>query len=249
MAYSAAYHLLGTFLAMNGRLWLDRPWFRHEDEERGEGWSRTSSARLGLKPILAVLTKENRWTYEKRSQSHKGRWLDLANIFNSRKYPLPDSFQELFSYMFQGRHKRCDDLVDFVNHPDKYHYEIREVLEEFLGEIPSVRHISLYAGFGGDPHVLDALTNRETFDARLLDLRAQAFVGFAFGFAAEVGRDLDNLFKSSCLSPSLADKVGIRLHCPIPLDKPRLDLLPHTPTRQHCEKLWNLLTLKHGDSG
>jgi hypothetical protein len=248
MSYSASYHLLGTLLALNRRFWLDEPSFKCEKRTVFlNGGCAATIAESQAEPVVAVLSGNNAWIYQTRARAHKGRWNDLANLFTSRKYPIQKSFQNLFSYMYRGRYKHCEDLVELITNREKYGYEIREVLKDFLGEIPKVRHISLYTGFGGDPGVNDALWNRELFDPSLLDIRAEAFVVFALQLLDEVSSDFEELLQAASISPDLREKVMFRMHYPYPLDDPQIQLLPKTSTRQRVERIWKELGSAHRD--
>jgi hypothetical protein len=233
MSYSAAYSTLTAFLALSGRLWVDLPVFRKGDAIH-------SSPNNHQKVIVARLTMANRWIYEPAVQSHKARWRDLVTLFVPRSYPIPIAFQRFFSYVYDGRHKPIDDLADSFKNPSKYRYDIREVLGKFLDEISDIRHISLYAGFGGDPGVYDALMNGDLFDASRLSACANAFMEFAHCFAREVSVELSGLAIDLALTVTLQQKIGIRLRWPVPFDEPRVDLLEDGQLKTNCAYIWRI---------
>ena len=246
MSYTASYHVLSAFLALNGRLWIDKPWFerRHENDKQSD--SRIDSAGDGTRVVVARLTKGNSWIYEKGRRSHKARWRDLVSLFTPSDFKIPSSLQELFGYIYRGRHKPCPDLLELLRNREKYRYQIREVLQAFLDEISDTRHVSLYRGFGSDPAVWEALVNRDTHDASLLDLQARAFRDFAFRFASEVSQELHSLLRTLSLPSSLAEKIGLRVYLAEYLDEPEVGLVADTKIQQHCADIRGMLDPRTG---
>ncbi len=240
MSYTAAYHTVGAFLALNGRLWLDEPPLRVENQG---GLSRGQSGKIYTgynKPVIAKLTKRNRWVYEDRKRSHKARWSELGCLFRSSDSKIPKSFQNLFDYSFKGSHKRVDDLIDYVRNPEKYRLGIRDCMTDFFGNIPLARHFSQYAGFGGDPHVHSALMNGDYVDPERLGDLAEAYYSFSHGLGMEVCRELCELQSSLGISSDLREKIMIRVHWPQPVDEPRTELIEDDELRERFSELWAL---------
>ena len=142
----------------------------------------------------------------------------------------------LFSYLYRGSYQRGVDIVEVVRNPAKYRVKLADKLDEFLDRIAETRHESLYASFGSDPHVMEALWNGEAFTERGIENQAIHFGGFAHGLLTEVAADLNTLADRLDMTPDLRNALALSAFHPW-FDTLRIDQIANHELRQRTQSL------------
>lgn len=146
--YTSAFHLLHSFLALNGRVVVDQVHgppavTMHNGDATSMGWQSFGKDR---EVIMGVHCKSNRWTFEGRPRNHPTRWRELQHVFHCAG--VPDCFADFFEYILSYGPDGIDrDDPDFV--------------KLGLDRLVSIRHASLYEGFGYDDYAFDQAINRD----------------------------------------------------------------------------------------
>lgn len=227
--YTAAYHAVHGFLALDGRVFLDSTF-----------WPIASHRQAGVQPdrYIAVLTRHNRWLIESRARNHHSRWNEVQQVYGVRSADLPECFQELFRYMYRGCYRKGVDLVELIKSKDRDQFRVRigDNLDEFLGRIAETRHESLYSSFGSDPHVMEAMWNGDTDTSNGIEDQAVHFGVFALGLLMEVATDLGKLTDRLELSDNLRTALLLSVHHPW-FDSPRIDDIANSSLRLQIEKV------------
>jgi len=122
--YSAAFQLLTSFLAINGKTIVQYPVN-----------SLINTPSKLPEQICAKLTRNNRWNFEGLGLSHKQIWSLLACVFaESYKDSIPSFFIDFLKYIAKLNNKTFEPTN----------------LKEIIESVPNLRHQALYAGFGFD---------------------------------------------------------------------------------------------------
>lgn len=120
--YSAAFQLLSTFLAINGKIIINSPHIILPDKSNNEEF------------IVAKLPTNDSWIFERLGRNHSVIWRLLSETFTERyKHGIPNFFSKFLKYVA--------DLNDLQTNLS---------VQENVVLIPRLRHQALYAGFGFD---------------------------------------------------------------------------------------------------
>ena len=214
--YTAAYHVVESFLALSGRVWIDLG----DDPD------------TDLPPVIAgLLTRRNTWAFENRKRGHSHYWQELRPILlNADAESLP-YFQDLFQHFFRGRYKSRTPLKDFLEAwcsenplPVGEPFSLQEAVDKFLHMIADSRHGALYTGFGSDPFAYEAAVNGESVTKEQMAAQARAFEKFAREVIGEVSAKLDELLGNLNLSKAVKSALFLSVYFPW-FDTPRHDLI------------------------
>jgi len=211
--YTAAYHALHTFLALEGRVFLDSPISPIPSRRPAEDLRDR---------FIALLTRQNKWAFERRPRNHCTKWLEVRQAFPSRPDELPACFHRLFEYMYRGEFRPDTDLMDVIENPEKHRIRLPDRFEEFLTRIAKTRHLSLYASFGSDPHVVEALWNRDAFSSAGIENQALQFGRFAGWLLTHGASGLNQLVGRLDVSPNVKNALFLSVYMP-PFDLPQVD--------------------------
>jgi hypothetical protein len=212
-SYTAAFHALHAFLALHGRTIVDTP-----ARSRGSGQGDASRSL-----VIAVLTRNNEWTFEGEARTHKAQWLQLKQVWAAKSATIPGYFEELFDYLFHGvwEHPegltRSEQLVAVLEgriKREELRPRLRQHLDGFLSLIAEIRHLAVYCSFGEDPGVVEALVNRDTFSTAGIEKQAQELVLFASRFLTDVASELCAVIRSTEVPQALRTKLYLAVHLP-----------------------------------
>ncbi len=98
--YTCAYHILGAFLALKGRVIF----------ERQIVWDNSKLASENQFAI-ASFTK-GKWNIQKKKWGHAGKWQEIKQL---RLTEYPDSFIHLFKYWFKFRIKEDIPMSEYMS--------------------------------------------------------------------------------------------------------------------------------------
>lgn len=174
--YTSALNATLAYLALEGRVFIDNPRGprRTVVEPGAPMWEELWPGECSL---LAVLSKSNTWSFEKRGRNHAVRWAELERVCDERG-ELPEPFMELFEYVLSyGPECRADfdDERDFIRKGTR---AVREA-----------RHEAVYKGYGYDDFAVDLIMNRDGGGAGL-DRKPLAFRHFAVQLGEQILVDL-----------------------------------------------------------
>ena len=236
--YTAAYHVVESFLALSGRVCIDPG-----DKKRSQETDAPSV-------YAGLLTHRNSWAFEKRRRTHAGRWKDLRPVLLKADAESIPYFQDLFQHFFRGQYKSRTPIKSYlkalgsanplpVGEPLSLRDEWRpspkarqksrkqkklKIVDKFLWMISESRHDALYTGFGSDPLAYEAAVNGEWVNEGHMAAQARAFEKFAREVIDEVSAKLDELLGNLNLSEAV--KVALFLSVWWPwFDTPRYDLI------------------------
>ena len=211
--YTAAYHVLHSFLALEGRVLFDTAIWpipsRRPPQDRHQ-------------PYIALLTVHNSWVFEPRPRNHRRKWLEVKQAFASLPDALPACFHKLFGYMYHGVFQRGVDLLETIKNPDKYRVRLADRFEDFLTRIAETRHLSIYGSFGSDPNVVDALWNGDVFSTRGIENQAVQFGEFSGSLLMRVASDVKGIMGRLSLNQKLHNALTLSIHY-LPFDDPQSD--------------------------
>jgi len=184
MLYTASFHFLYSFLALEGRV--------IEDNARGpivitynDDSSSSGHKELDIKgdTIIAILTRNNSWKFEGRTRSHKTKWRELSHIFNHNNFIIPEYFERFLSYLNSyGPYEK-------ISRDDNNYYNFT------LDELTQTRHTAIYDGFGLDDFVIDGLLNHELIFGQGKDKKLDEFYRFTKSFAKDILVHATNLIE------------------------------------------------------
>lgn len=162
--YTASFHLLYSYLALNGRVIIDQVLGPSQIVKNKYGTGVGHSAFKQMpETIIAILTKKNTWKFEPRSRTHKDRWQELEYVLLHMKETPPDFFMSFFKYIcFYDREKADKELI---------RHGIQRLIE--------VRHASIYQCYGYDYIAHDMLINGELVPGDALGLKTEHYYDFA----------------------------------------------------------------------
>jgi hypothetical protein len=181
--YTAAFHLLHGFLALEGRVFIG--------PVLGPPVITKSSTHASLnygylekhpKAIVGILTRNNKWKFEPRTRSHSSHWRELESVFNRRRDNLPEYFDSFFDYLLSYGSSRHSDDNSFV--------------QEGLKRFADVRHEAVYGGFGFDNFVYDELMNKDRYSFYGIDLKSKEYREFAVRLLADSLVGVSNIINS-----------------------------------------------------
>lgn len=216
-AYSTAYHALESFLAQLGLVIIQT-----RDYTNGL-----------LKPgpqYVAKFTKKGEWVFERLKLSHRWRWR-LLTPYVASSVSKPGFLVDLFDYLFLGESKHRPPwsevrtaILEGRSAPKAMPWLLEEKAAEFLDRISAVRHDAVYIGAGADPHVTEALMNRDASSDRDIDRQSAAFLSFATGLLTECAERTESL--SGCIELDSAIRPWLFLAVDFPwFDELELDQL------------------------
>ncbi len=173
--YTSAYHILGAFLALRGRIVFDTLILYHNKKIIKDD-----------RFAIASFTKGN-WHLESKKWGHAGKWQEIKQL---RLNEYPESLIHLFRYWFKYRIKEDVSLNEYMRRMVKGEslgtpLHINDIPDEFLKRITESRHQAIYASFGSEPEVMSNLVNGDAFDDNGIDYQARAFKKFCYGFMNE----------------------------------------------------------------
>jgi hypothetical protein len=210
--YTSAYHALHAFLALEGRVFFESPIWPIPSR-------RPTHGRRG--PFIGLLTRNNSWVFESRQRTHRAKWREVRQAF-PQPNDLPHAFHGLFDYMYQGVFQRGADPVDVIQNPDRFRIRLADRFTEFLNRIAETRHQSIYESFGSDPHVVEALWNRDAFSTSGIDNQSLHFGGFAGTLLLNVASNVQNLIEKLNPTPEVRTALLLSIHIPW-FDEPQID--------------------------
>lgn len=166
--YTASFHLLNSFLALNGRVLIE-PVQGPPRVVKRKGCSRCESRSLDPTPdiVIAILTRNNIWKFEPRRRSHAARWKELNHVFAGDGSAIPDFFLNFFRYIMSYG-------GDFLSSEET-------LVQDAIKRLTDIRHTAIYEGYGYDDCAHDALMNRDLSFASGIDNKSNAYRDFAVG--------------------------------------------------------------------
>lgn len=219
--YTAAFHALNSFLALEGRVFLDNTiWPLVLDSEPVEQRD----------PFIAMLTRHNAWVFEPRSRNHRQKWLEVSQAYVSRPEDLPDCFHNLFRYMYRGVSQPNVDIMEKIQNPSKYRLQLSDRFEEFLIRIAETRHRAIYASFGSDPDIVEGLWNRDLFSTRGIDNQTSEFGAFSDSLLTHVSLETHELINDLNPNPEVRKVFGLSVHL-LWFDDPLIDSISNPRLR------------------
>lgn len=210
--YTSAYHAIHAWLALEGRVFFESPIWPIASR---------SAAQAGRGPFIGLLTRNNSWIFESRQRNHRAKWREVRQAFPEPN-DLPDAFHILFDYMYRGVFQQGADLIDVIQNPDQYRIRLADRYTEFLNRIAETRHLSIYESFGSDPHIVEALWNRDAFSTRGIDNQSLHFGAFAGALLSNVASDIHDLIETLNPTPDVRTALLLSIHMPW-FDEPQID--------------------------
>jgi hypothetical protein len=204
LSYTAAYHALTAYLALEGRVILDASCSPFDE----------CSPHHFAKTPLAVLTRSNQWLLEGMDRSHKSRWHQLYSVYSCDSGRIPTCFHDLFEFTYQGFFMKGLPIVELVQDPKKYQLTLADSAAEFFDGIASIRHRAVYHSLGDDPRVVDALVNRDVFSTEHLARQSHAFFAFAQDLITVSATNLAAFAGSTSLAPEIQSKMSLSVYYP-----------------------------------
>jgi len=245
LSYTAAFHGLMAHLALEGRSYFE---FFYWAEKQTDDSLEQSDRPRDTPIVVAVLKRNNTWTFECRNRSHKARWRELLQLFAKPSYTIPQYYHELFEYMFAGRRKMRISLKELLQHPELRESEklkLEDAKEEFVDRIAKVRHSALYGAFGEDPYVVTALWNRDITSSLGIERQAVSFYSFSEAMLDHVSSDLVELL--SAINPNASVRKALCVCVYLQwFDTPLMDKVPREAyeSRVRWIKRWLNMDIK-----
>jgi len=202
MYYTCVFHLLPSYLALEGRVIID--------PVRGmpKVIITKNSSSVSYKPLddktdllIAILSGENKWIFEKRRRNHTDRWCELSHVF-IEKGTYPKYFEELLAYL-------------------KLYFGNDFSINQFLREIPKIRHHALYESSAYDESAYDDLVNRDNFSSFRLDTKVKKFKYFAEEFFFDILLQIQEIIGQLETSKNLKQILFLGVYTP-PFEVPQL---------------------------
>lgn len=189
--YTAAYHLVSAFNALEGRVFITpvagRPVVELPSDTTprklrtggtiiSHGSAGYDPAPKNLKAICAKLTHDGRWVYEGRTLTHAAHWRELQQwVTETRIIPTwLDNF--------------CRNCVYPTVRVDETTY-----LEDGFAQLKEARHAAMYYGFGIDDWSFDQMANRESGPTNIA-AKGKNYKQFAYGILQDVLNGTTKLF-------------------------------------------------------
>lgn len=224
--YTGAYHILGCFLALRGRIVFDNQLIWRDQVLKNEE-----------KFVIASFSKGN-WHLNFKAWGHSGKWQELKAL---RLKEWPDSFKNLFKYWYRFRSNEKVDLQRYIekllkNESPGTPLEIDDITDEFLNQIGAARHIALYGSFGSNPDVVGQLVNGDTFSDAGIDLQARQYKAFSYSFLNECIVELVQLLNFIRANKYTRGWLGAAIFQPW-YDIPDFDKLENTQVTIMLKKL------------
>ncbi len=165
--YTASFQLLRSFLALNGRVLINRVMGPLRIVKRKDSRGLTYDS---LEPtpevIIAILTRNNVWKFEPRGRSHSAMWKELKQVFGRHNYEIPDYFYHFFEYI-------CSYGPDSL--PYDKHVEVG------IERLVETRHEAIYEGFAFDDYAWEQKFNLDNPSIGGSDLKSKAYGKLAVG--------------------------------------------------------------------
>ena len=174
MFYSASYHLLYSFLALNGRVIIDNSKGPIVIDFGETSSSMGHDVNFPYDVVVAKLTHSNKWKFENRPRNHSSKWRDLAEVFNNNNFALPEYFKKYFSYS------------NHYGPYTKYNENEKKYYEYLLEDITQIRHNANYGNYGFDDFAFDSIINRDGEYYNALNLKVSYFKTFTNDFFDDV---------------------------------------------------------------
>jgi hypothetical protein len=164
--YTAAFHLLSSFLAWNGRVIIENllP-VKVIEDKNGEKRVQSILDHSSHPIIIAILTKNNTWKFEGRSRTHGTVWNELEHILLKRADKITAFFTSFFKYILH-----YENSLSEIN-----------LVRKGIQRLIEVRHESIYRGYGYDDITHDAITNREHGISWDIGRKSKKYRDFAIG--------------------------------------------------------------------
>lgn len=189
--YTAAYHLVSAFNALQGRIFITpvsgRPVVHLPADTPPtrltlggtvvhHGSAGYNSAPKGLKAICAKLSNDGKWVYEGRNLTHSTHWRELQQwVIETRIIPTwLDNF--------------CRDCVYPTVRVDEATY-----LDAGFEQLKYMRHEAIYYGFGIDDWSFDQMANREGGTTNV-SAKGKNYKQFAYGILQDILKETSEVF-------------------------------------------------------
>lgn len=176
--YTAAFHLLHSYLAINGRIIIDI--VKGPVNVINYGKTSTSSnpslyATVSYEPleptpetIIAILTRQNSWKFEPRARSHSRKWKELEPIFIELGYDIPEFFYSFFEYI--------------LSYGKDSSFKGDNSIQDGLKRLSEIRHEAIYQGYGFDDFFYNGVVNRDLDWSSGFEIKSERYREFATGF-------------------------------------------------------------------
>jgi hypothetical protein len=223
--YTSAYHILGAFLALKGRIIFERQIIWDDKTLAPENQFAVASFTKG------------KWNLQKKKWGHAGKWQEIKQL---RLTEYPNSFIHLFKYWFKFRVKENISMTEYVAGLVKGEkigtpLDINDIPDEFLNRITTSRHASIYESFGSEPEVMANIVNGDAFSDNGIDYQAKAYQQFCYEFLRENVNDLLNIIGE--INVSKETKMYLRLAIFQPwFDDQQIDLVDDVELRNNITK-------------
>lgn len=190
--YTAAYHLISAFNALQGRIFVTpvagRPVVTLPSDNKPKklptggtvvhsGSAGYSSAPKDLKAICAKLTTDGKWAYEGRNLTHATHWRELHQWVIETK--IVPTWLDRF----------CRDCVYPTVRVNEETY-----IDEGFEQLRYMRHEAMYFGFGMDDLSFDQLANREGGPVNIT-VKGNHYKQFAYGILLDILRGTSEIFE------------------------------------------------------
>lgn len=189
--YTAAYHLVSAFNALQGRILITpiagRPVIHLPSAttpkklEAGgtivnHGSAGYNPAPKNLQAICAKLTNNGKWVYEGRNLTHAAHWRELQQWVTETKN-VPDWLDTF-----------CRNCVYPTVKVDEATY-----LDDGFEQLTYLRHEAMYFGFGIDDFSFDQLANREAGSTNIA-AKGDNYKQFAYGILQDILKETSDVF-------------------------------------------------------
>jgi len=164
--YTAAFHLLSSFLALNGRIIIENLLsVKVLRRKNGVNHVKSILAPSSYSIIIARLTKNNTWKFENLSRTHKAVWRELEDILLKRT----DEIETLFTSFLE-------DILYYDNSISGV-----DLVRKGIQRLIDVRHECIYRGYGYDDIAHDAITNHDHEISWDIERKSVNYRDFAIG--------------------------------------------------------------------
>lgn len=227
--YSASFHLLHSYLALNGKVFIE--------PVKSTRLIEPSFSPDIRKILLGVYQKKgNTWSFQVKSRNHKDKWAELKSLLALPK-TRPESFSVLFCYFYGADLSWVRSKEGHAFEFDKY---LNDRMDGFIEMIANTRHFSIYQSFGSDPEVVDAIVNGETFNDRVMDSQMAAFSKFSEQLYFECLELVSLLVDGIKIDNAVREAISLLVFHPY-FDTPKVSLVKNEELRFRLKWLYELI--------
>lgn len=224
--YTSAYHILGAFLALKGRVIFERQIIWDDKTLAPENQFAVASFTKG------------KWNLQKKKWGHAGKWQEIKQL---RLTEYPNSFIHLFKYWFKFRIKENISMTEYMDRLVKGEkigtpLDINDIPDEFLNRITMSRHISMYESFGSEPEVMANIVNSDAFSDNGIDFQAKAYQQFCYQFLRECVDELSCVIEEINISRKARMNLWVAIFQPW-FDDQQIDLVDDEVLRNDIKKV------------